>query len=158
MDIGTKLRALRRSHGLSQEALAAQLGVSRQAVTKWESGTAAPSTANLLAICEAFQISPAELTAPAAPAEKAAGRPRLSWLRPAAGVLLVLLSAAAWRAEQSDLPPKDAIGYADGPTEIYLAGASLPARLLWFITALTVAATLLSLARRIRKRRKEARP
>ena len=50
------------------------------------------------------------------------------------------------------------IGGADGPTEIYLAGASLPARLLWFITALTVAATLLSLARRIRKRRTEARP
>ena len=67
-------------------------------------------------------------------------------------------SAAVWRAEQSDLPLKDAIGYADGPTEIYLTGASLPARLLWFITALTVAATLLSLARRIRKRRKEARP
>lgn len=158
MDIGTKLRALRRSHGLSQEALAAQLGVSRQAVTKWETGTAAPSTANLLAICEAFQISPAELTGPAAPSDKTPGHPWLSWLLPAASVLLVVLSAAVWRAERSGLPPKNAIGYADGPTEIYLAGASLPARLLWLITALTVAATVLSLARRAWRRRKEARP
>lgn len=38
MDIGGKIQKLRREKGLSQEALAEALGVSRQSVSKWESG------------------------------------------------------------------------------------------------------------------------
>lgn len=38
MDIGEKIQKLRREKGLSQEALAEALGVSRQSVSKWESG------------------------------------------------------------------------------------------------------------------------
>ncbi len=38
MTIGENLQTLRKARGLSQEALAAQLGVSRQAVSKWECG------------------------------------------------------------------------------------------------------------------------
>ena len=52
MDIGTRIRELRLERGLSQEALAEQLGVSRQAVTKWESGASAPSTAKLLELID----------------------------------------------------------------------------------------------------------
>ena len=37
MDIGEKIQKLRREKGLSQEALAEALGVSRQSVSKWES-------------------------------------------------------------------------------------------------------------------------
>lgn len=38
MDFGMKLQDLRKAKGLSQEALAEKLNVSRQAVSKWESG------------------------------------------------------------------------------------------------------------------------
>lgn len=38
MELGMKIRQLRTERGLSQEALAHELDVSRQAVTKWESG------------------------------------------------------------------------------------------------------------------------
>lgn len=48
MAFGEKLRGLRRKRGLSQEELAAQLEVSRQAVSKWESGQGYPETDKLL--------------------------------------------------------------------------------------------------------------
>lgn len=38
MEFGEKLRTLRREKGLSQEELAAMVGVSRQALSKWEAG------------------------------------------------------------------------------------------------------------------------
>ena len=40
--IGTTIAALRREKGLTQDALAAQLGVSAQAVSKWENGLSCP--------------------------------------------------------------------------------------------------------------------
>lgn len=50
------LRQARTSSGMSQEFVAEQLGVSRQAVSKWENGTAMPSTANLLALAKLLHI------------------------------------------------------------------------------------------------------
>lgn len=41
--------------------MAESLGVSRQAVSKWESGASDPSTSNLLALAKLFQVSPEEL-------------------------------------------------------------------------------------------------
>ncbi len=38
MELGEKIKTLRSERGLSQEALAARLEISRQAVAKWESG------------------------------------------------------------------------------------------------------------------------
>lgn len=57
MALSEKLYALRKKNGLSQEQLAEQLGVSRQAISKWESGTATPETEKLLAISNYFQVS-----------------------------------------------------------------------------------------------------
>lgn len=48
MDLGTRIQTLRKAQGLSQEALADKLGVSRQAIGKWESGSTSPSIDNLL--------------------------------------------------------------------------------------------------------------
>ena len=61
MTLGEKIRTLRKKAGLSQEALAEKLGVSRQAVSKWETGTADPSTSNLLALAKLFGVSAEEL-------------------------------------------------------------------------------------------------
>ena len=52
-----KLLDLRRREGLSQEQLADRLGVTRQSVSKWESGTAVPELSKLIALSELFSVS-----------------------------------------------------------------------------------------------------
>ena len=66
MTLGEKLKMLRASRGLSQEQLAAELNVSRQAVSKWESGASDPSTSNLLALAKLYGVSAEELLREAA--------------------------------------------------------------------------------------------
>lgn len=55
------LKSHRTARHMSQEYIAEQLGVTRQAVSKWESGTSEPSTANLLALAKLYGISLDEL-------------------------------------------------------------------------------------------------
>ncbi len=57
----TKLQQLRKKQGLSQEDLACQLKVSRQAVSKWERGEASPDTDNLICLAKLYNISLDEL-------------------------------------------------------------------------------------------------
>lgn len=57
MTLGEKLLELRKSKGLSQEQLAAQMAVSRQAVSKWELGEAMPDTDNVVALSKIFGVS-----------------------------------------------------------------------------------------------------
>ncbi len=57
MDFQERLYTLRRRAGLSQEGLANQLGVTRQAVQKWEAGTARPDLENLVALARQFDVS-----------------------------------------------------------------------------------------------------
>ena len=52
-----RLVQLRKENGLSQEALAAKLGVSRQAISKWERAEASPDTDNLIALAEIYGIT-----------------------------------------------------------------------------------------------------
>lgn len=56
-DLAGRLQALRRRRGISQEELAGAVGVSRQAVSKWESRQAQPETEKLAAICGFFGVS-----------------------------------------------------------------------------------------------------
>ena len=57
MNFSEKLTALRRREGMSQEQLADRLGVTRQSVSKWESGAAQPELAKLVALSELFRVS-----------------------------------------------------------------------------------------------------
>ena len=57
MNISDKILKLRKEKGLSQEALAEALGVSRQSVSKWESGAALPDTYKIIARSELFGVS-----------------------------------------------------------------------------------------------------
>lgn len=52
-----KLQSLRKSKGMSQENLAEELGVSRQAVSKWESGQSFPEIEKLVAVSELFGVT-----------------------------------------------------------------------------------------------------
>ena len=61
MTFAEKLRMCRRQAGMSQEKLAEKLGVSRQAITKWETGTGMPDIENIMAISALFGISIDEL-------------------------------------------------------------------------------------------------
>ena len=57
MQFCEKLTELRRKTGLSQEQLADRLGVTRQSVSKWESGAAMPELGKLIALSELFGVS-----------------------------------------------------------------------------------------------------
>lgn len=59
--IGEKLYQQRKAAGFSQEELAEKIGVSRQAVSKWERGESSPDTENLIALAQLYEISIDEL-------------------------------------------------------------------------------------------------
>ncbi len=61
MTIGEKITALRQNANLSQEELADELNVSRQAISRWEMDQALPQIDKILAICKFFKISTDEL-------------------------------------------------------------------------------------------------
>lgn len=61
MTLVEQIKYYRKQAGMSQEKMAEKIGVSRQAITKWENGTGTPDIANLVAIAELFQVSLDEL-------------------------------------------------------------------------------------------------
>ena len=64
--LGEVLKDHRTRCSMTQEFVAESLGVSRQAVSKWENGTSDPSTSNLLALAKLYGISAEELLKSAA--------------------------------------------------------------------------------------------
>ena len=61
IEIADRLIQLRKKHGLSQEELADKLGLSRQAVSKWERAEASPDTDNLICLAKLYGVSLDEL-------------------------------------------------------------------------------------------------
>ncbi len=61
IEIANRLQKLRKEKGLSQEQLAEELGVSRQAVSKWERAESSPDTDNLICLAKLYGISLDEL-------------------------------------------------------------------------------------------------
>lgn len=57
MTIGAKIQALRKQRGMSQEQLAEALGVSRQAVSKWEAEQSVPDIDKIIAVCDYFSVT-----------------------------------------------------------------------------------------------------
>lgn len=62
MTMGKRIRRLRKERKLSQEFLAEHLGVSRQAVSKWENDVNCPDTQKLIKLAELFHVSMEYLT------------------------------------------------------------------------------------------------
>ena len=107
---------LRRKNGLSQEQLAEKLGVSRQTVSKWETGASTPELDKLRALSEFFRVSMDELTgspppegkpAPAGPGGRAESRLGVGLCLLGAlglllfGVLTMVLPSAAGKLDAS---------------------------------------------------------
>lgn len=114
MKLGEKIQALRKETGISQEQLAEQLHVSRQAISKWELGESLPDLENLVLLSEQFGV-----TTDALLKETPAIQPKPEeWERPAEGqkAQILFLASAAFAAiglllavggwqEQQDIGP-----------------------------------------------------
>lgn len=61
IEMANKLLKLRKQHNLSQEELAEKLGISRQAVSKWERAETSPDTDNLILLARLYNVSLDEL-------------------------------------------------------------------------------------------------
>lgn len=57
MNFSQKFLELRKKSGLSQEEVADKLGVSRQAISRWETGSALPDALNIVGICQVFGVT-----------------------------------------------------------------------------------------------------
>ena len=75
MMLGKKLYQLRKEKGMSQEELAGQLTVSRQAISKWELGESIPDTENIVQLSEIFKVTTDYLLKENAPYEIASTNP-----------------------------------------------------------------------------------
>ena len=99
LEIANRLLARRREHGYSQEELAYKLGVSRQAVSKWERAESSPDTDNLLALARLYGVSLDALLlhTPAGEAAQAAPEPEEA---PADEDAEIFAAARAWDAAE----------------------------------------------------------
>ena len=128
--LSEKIYTLRRRMGFSQEQLAERIGVSRQAISKWESGQSTPDLDKLLALSQCFGVTMDELTGdrpvPGAAGAKAPApvdeQPRTAFrvgvglclagvgLLAVLGLLLLLAPAAAERVSGSSTVTLDGTG------------------------------------------------
>ena len=114
MTIGQRIAQRRKALGLSQEQLGAQLGVSRQAIYKWESDAALPEIEKLVTLSRQFSVSVGWLLGEEtdAPEGADAGAPaRRSTLPPASMTRRSCRSVwprwpAAWPSSRSALRPR----------------------------------------------------
>ena len=56
-NLSENLKKIRKDNNLSQEQLAEKLGVSRQAISKWESGAAYPEMEKIIQLCDKFDMN-----------------------------------------------------------------------------------------------------
>ena len=91
MDFKERIYQARKAKGFSQEDLAELVGVSRQAVSKWETGEAMPDMEKLLALCSALELNieyPALGKMPEQKQPAAKNRSYYGWALPFGGGLL----------------------------------------------------------------------
>ncbi len=94
MTFSEKLMTLRAGRGWSQEKLAGELGVTRQAVGRWERGECLPNAVGLTGLARVFDVAPEWLlddAAPDAPEPRRVRRVRLAWF----DWLMIALTAAS---------------------------------------------------------------
>ena len=146
MSLAKKMIELRKQNGLSQQDLADRLGVSRQAISRWETGAVQPLAGSVKSLAQVFQVStdyllnddldtptPPPTAQPAPPQEKPKStRKHRKWLLAlaalAAAAVLVLVTAVAtahylqWKERQpvpaSEMLTEKDDGKADGTFDL----------------------------------------
>ena len=107
MEFAEKLQLLRKARGWSQEELAQKINVSRQALSKWESGAAVADTENVIALSRLFGVTTDYLLLEESEAAGAAAMaapvrenkwpfPRIMWLFAAVVALLGKIALRIW--------------------------------------------------------------
>ena len=148
MSFGERLSAVRRRSGLTQEQFAEQLQVSRQAVSKWESGRGYPEIEKILYICNRYQVSIADMFAQEAPAPGPSAAPDASELPAAAEQPLPRESLRnAFSAFLTNLSPKNkwmaggvllGVGALSGLIGLCLKGGSTDMSTIIWIAAIVI--------------------
>ena len=146
MSLAKKMIELRKQNGLSQQDLADRLGVSRQAISRWETGAVQPLADSVKSLAQVFQVStdyllnddldtptPPPTAQPAPPQEKPkSARKHRKWLLAlaalAAAAVLVLVTAVStayylqWKERQpvpaSEMLTEKDDGKADGTFDL----------------------------------------
>ena len=104
MNISDRIQALRKSRGISQEQLADVLGVSRQAVSKWEAEQSSPDLERIVAMAEYFDVTTDYLLRGIEPARERKGRAdarTLCIVSTAVNAVGLIIGAALWRTYQN---------------------------------------------------------
>ena len=96
MTLSEKILYCRKKAMLSQEALAEQVGVSRQAISKWETGESVPEVSNLSSLAAALRVSVDWLLSPDDPIETPDPIGRGDWIDRLPGTLGKLFRRFGW--------------------------------------------------------------
>ena len=95
MSLGQSIAARRKELKLSQEYIAEQLGVSRQAVSKWETGQSEPTAKNLVELARLFGMTVSELVEPEKTEKPDPDTKKKDWKRGLEKFAVIAYSAAA---------------------------------------------------------------
>ncbi|WP_243111222.1 helix-turn-helix domain-containing protein [Acutalibacter sp. 1XD8-33] len=105
MEMADRIQSLRKARGLSQEELAERLGISRQAVSKWESGQSMPELDKVTALSDCFGVTTDYLLKGVEPEKQEADRglgSRVLYIASTAIIFIGLFAGCAgWYEDQS---------------------------------------------------------
>lgn len=129
MTLDEKILNLRKARGWSQEELAERIGVTRQAVSRWESGSAKPDADKIVTICDLFGVSADYLLRDLAGGVEASvsfgspkkGQPWLAWAASAFGAVTLLILGILASANRTYVEPVYHIS-SDGRVHIQRSG------------------------------------
>lgn len=107
MTIADRIQRLRKAKGMSQEELADQIGVSRQAVSKWESGQTSPDLEKIILLSDFFDVTTDYLLKGLEPSPNESARPNgkpnagiFSIVGTALNFMGIIVAAMVWYEEQ----------------------------------------------------------
>ncbi|BCS56317.1 hypothetical protein ADLECEL_02020 [Adlercreutzia equolifaciens subsp. celatus] len=130
VEIAQRLAELRRERGFSQEGLAEQLGLSRQAVSKWERAESAPDMGNLIALADLYEVTLDELLRVSPEVEedmRFESQERAESVETEAAAAAEAALAAAARAEAAAATAAEAPDVPKVVVEVSAPAASVPA-------------------------------
>ena len=95
MNLADRIQQLRKSRGISQEELADRIGVSRQAVSKWESGQTSPDLEKIVLLSDYFEVTTDYLLKGVLPTPAQTGPDQTASVQSAPGVQIFTMAGSA---------------------------------------------------------------